>query len=239
MEIKGGLKINTQKILDSAVVGFLRSRLLLVQFMRSKAVIVILFVLLLAAVVLAYGFLSMQNDNKKLRSELAEATERVSVLELSAKGLADELNEKQTETETMLLQLDVLAENVRSLETKLEEKTKEAEEAAKENVEIPAAAVALAGSEGSVEPVAISSSEALEKIIQYESKGNPNAVNPSGPYCGIGQLAASHYPKYVGKTWEECAGNYDIQLQAMMGYINDRYGSPEAAWNHILETGWY
>ena len=191
---------------------------------------------MLIAVILALGILSLQNENNRLRLELVKTKEQVSVLELSAKGLEDEINRKQIETEKMLLQIDELTKSVEFLQAILEEEIGNATE---EDIEAPATADSQAGSQVSNEPAAISSSEALEKIIQRESRGDPNAYNPSGPYCGIGQLQASYYPKYVGKTWEECAGDYDIQLQAMIAYINDRYGSPEAAWNHILETGWY
>ena len=183
---------------------------------------------MLIAIVLASAYLFLQNENSKLRSELAQTKEQLSALELSAKGLEAELNGKQAETKKLLLQIEALTRSVESLKAALEEESGAA-----------AAPQADSQASGEGEPASISSSEALEKIIQRESRGDPNAYNPAGPYCGIGQLQASHYPKYVGKTWEECAGDYDIQLQAMIAYINDRYGSPEAAWNHILETGWY
>jgi len=77
----------------------------------------------------------------------------------------------------------------------------------------------------------------IEWLINRESGGNPYAEN--GRYKGIGQLDASYYPIYVGLTWEECRGNYDIQYQAMLGYISSRYGNVEAAVQHSLDTGWY
>jgi hypothetical protein len=87
-------------------------------------------------------------------------------------------------------------------------------------------------------PASSSSGRGIEWIINRESHGDPYAEN--GKYKGIGQLDASYYPRYVGMTWEECRGNYDIQLQAMWGYINSRYGgSVDAAIAHIDSTGWY
>jgi SLT domain-containing protein len=85
----------------------------------------------------------------------------------------------------------------------------------------------------------MSESDMLAYIISRESGGNPWAVSASGTYCGIGQLSRNKYPYYVGMSWEECAGNYDIQLQAMLAYIENRYGSIEAAYEHTRQKGWY
>ena len=72
-------------------------------------------------------------------------------------------------------------------------------------------------------PVYLTDDEMLQWIITRESHGDPYATN--GKYKGIGQLDESYYPTYVGMTWAECEGNYDIQLEAMLGYIASRYGS--------------
>ncbi|MDR3072754.1 MAG: hypothetical protein LBU41_04610 [Clostridiales Family XIII bacterium] len=85
--------------------------------------------------------------------------------------------------------------------------------------------------------VGSSEQEMLASIIQWESHGDPWATN--GPYKGIGQLNESYYPKYVGMTWEQCAGNYDIQYTAMYKYIMAVYGSVEGAYNHHLAYHWY
>jgi hypothetical protein len=78
---------------------------------------------------------------------------------------------------------------------------------------------------------------ALASIISRESGGNPWAEN--GQYKGIGQLHYNYYPKYVGLTWEECAGNYDIQLTAMRMYIAERYGTASNAWYFWQMHSWY
>jgi SLT domain-containing protein len=82
-----------------------------------------------------------------------------------------------------------------------------------------------------------SAGDALQNLIARESGGNPYAEN--GVYKGIGQLHYSYYPRYVGLTWEQCIGNYDIQLQAMLAYIASRYGSVENAWSFWQRNGWY
>lgn len=75
-------------------------------------------------------------------------------------------------------------------------------------------------------------SSALQNLINRESGGNVNATN--GQYYGIGQLSPALRAIYGGNS-----ANYDDQLQAMQSYINDRYGSAEAAWAHSQSTGWY
>lgn len=75
-------------------------------------------------------------------------------------------------------------------------------------------------------------SSALQNLINRESGGNVNATN--GQYYGIGQLSPALRAIYGGNS-----ANYDDQLQAMQSYINDRYGSAEAAWAHSQATGWY
>jgi hypothetical protein len=85
---------------------------------------------------------------------------------------------------------------------------------------------------------AFSAEEAsLASIISRESGGNPFAEN--GQYKGIGQLHFNYYPKYVGLTWEECAGDYDIQLTAMRMYIAERYGTATNAWYFWQTHNWY
>ena len=86
-------------------------------------------------------------------------------------------------------------------------------------------------------PVYLTDDEMLQWIITRESHGDPYATN--GKYKGIGQLDESYYPPYVGMTWAECEGNYDIQLEAMLGYIASRYGSIQGAYEFWQWNGWY
>ena len=82
--------------------------------------------------------------------------------------------------------------------------------------------------------------EMLEYIIKRESGGNVHATN--GKYKGIGQLQESHYQTYVGMSYEETLQQpdpYAVQLEAMLGYINGRYSSVQAAYNFWVKNGWY
>ncbi|WP_301711507.1 hypothetical protein [Oenococcus sicerae] len=74
-------------------------------------------------------------------------------------------------------------------------------------------------------------------LISRESAGNPNAEN--GDYLGIGQLTEASYEKYVGQTWAQVKGNYQLQLSAMQQYIANRYGSVSAAISFWTIHGWY
>nr|WP_238476908.1 peptidoglycan-binding protein [Fructobacillus broussonetiae] len=72
-------------------------------------------------------------------------------------------------------------------------------------------------------------------LIQQESSGNVNAQN--GSFYGIGQLSPSAYATYA--AGQDYVGNYDVQLQAMQGYIAGRYGSVQNAISHFQSNGWY
>ena len=68
---------------------------------------------------------------------------------------------------------------------------------------------------------------------------NPNAQNPTSTAYGIGQ--------FLDSTWATVGGHKTsdgyLQLQYMMKYIRQRYGSPNAAWAqyyaHPGGVGWY
>ena len=90
-------------------------------------------------------------------------------------------------------------------------------------------------------------------IVMRESGWNANARNPSGAY-GIGQAlghgtattaAANGINEYgnYGTPDSVCkaanGGNGFAQIQWMMNYISQVYGSPNAAWNSELTTGAY
>jgi hypothetical protein len=100
-----------------------------------------------------------------------------------------------------------------------------------------AAAAAIAGEAATNPESPDYEAIAIANIISRESGGNPYAEN--GIYKGIGQLSENKYPIYVGKTWAECIGDYDIQYAAMAGYISDRYGTAQSAWAHWQAFHWY
>ncbi|WP_349642184.1 peptidoglycan-binding protein [Eupransor demetentiae] len=93
-------------------------------------------------------------------------------------------------------------------------------------------------SSAQVQPVSTQTTTAsgdIQWLISRESGGNVNARN--GSMYGLGQLSEAAYATYApGQNYE---GNYDVQLQAMQGYIADRYGSVSNAIAHFQSNGWY
>jgi len=81
----------------------------------------------------------------------------------------------------------------------------------------------------------------LDQLVYLESKWDPQAQNPHSTAYGIGQ--------FIDQTWETVgyAKTDDpfIQVDAMIDYVKNRYGSFEAAltaWYERSERtghGWY
>lgn len=81
----------------------------------------------------------------------------------------------------------------------------------------------------------------LDQLVALESSWNHKAENPVSTAYGLGQ--------FLDQTWEtvgyEKTDNYFIQIDAMVDYVYERYGSFEAAltaWYERKERtghGWY
>jgi hypothetical protein len=75
----------------------------------------------------------------------------------------------------------------------------------------------------------------LENLWGKESGWNPNAQNPSSTAYGI--------PQFLDSTWAstgiaKTSDGYR-QIDAGLIYIENRFGSPCAAWAHSQANGWY
>jgi hypothetical protein len=75
----------------------------------------------------------------------------------------------------------------------------------------------------------------LESLWGKESGWNPNAQNPSSTAYGI--------PQFLDSTWAgtgiaKTSDGYR-QIDAGLIYIENRFGSPCAAWGHSQAKGWY
>ena len=92
----------------------------------------------------------------------------------------------------------------------------------------------------------------LTEIINAESGGNPQAMNPSGAY-GIAQ-ALGHGNAATQGTYSDSYGGYGVptstcvgansgnatdQLVWMMAYIQQTYGDPIKAWSFHVANGYY
>jgi hypothetical protein len=75
----------------------------------------------------------------------------------------------------------------------------------------------------------------LENLWGKESGWNPDAQNPTSTAYGI--------PQFLNSTWAgtgiaKTSDGYR-QIDAGLIYINERYGSPCAAWGHSQANNWY
>ena len=75
----------------------------------------------------------------------------------------------------------------------------------------------------------------LEQLWERESGWNPNAQNPSSTAYGIAQFLDSTWAGTgIAKTSDPF-----LQVDAGLIYIENRYGSPCAAWDHFQANNWY
>jgi murein DD-endopeptidase MepM/ murein hydrolase activator NlpD len=74
-------------------------------------------------------------------------------------------------------------------------------------------------------------------LVQAESSGNPNAVNPSSGAFGLGQFLGSTAQEYA--PYGALSHNPVAQIRAMAMYIQNSYGSPTKAKAFHLSHNWY
>jgi hypothetical protein len=77
--------------------------------------------------------------------------------------------------------------------------------------------------------------QSLINLWNRESGWSTTAANSSGAY-GIPQALPGSKMSSAGPDW---AHNAHTQIRWGLGYIADRYGSPNAAWGHSQSNGWY
>jgi cell wall-associated NlpC family hydrolase len=77
---------------------------------------------------------------------------------------------------------------------------------------------------------------ALVKLWTRESGWSVTATNPTSGAYGIAQALPPDKYASAGSNWRTSAVT---QIRWGLGYIKDRYGSPEAAWAHETTFGWY
>ncbi|MGY1672086.1 aggregation-promoting factor C-terminal-like domain-containing protein [Geodermatophilus sp. SYSU D00710] len=75
----------------------------------------------------------------------------------------------------------------------------------------------------------------LEQLWERESGWNPDAQNPSSTAYGIAQFLDS---TWAGTGIAKTSDPYR-QIDAGLVYIENRYGSPCAAWSHFQANNWY
>ena len=76
----------------------------------------------------------------------------------------------------------------------------------------------------------------LNYLWSRESSWNKHAENPYSGAYGIPQAVPGSKMSTAGRHWRISART---QILWGLKYIKGRYGSPRAAWDHELGTGWY
>lgn len=76
----------------------------------------------------------------------------------------------------------------------------------------------------------------LVSLWARESGWNIYASNPSSGAFGIPQALPGSKMASAGADWQT---NAATQIRWGLGYIQQTYGSPCAAWDHSEAAGWY
>ena len=77
---------------------------------------------------------------------------------------------------------------------------------------------------------------ALDALWNRESGWDQYADNVSSHAYGIPQSLPATKMAVVGPDWQT---NPSTQIRWGLAYIGQRYGSPDAAWAHEVQVGWY
>ncbi|WP_245797834.1 lytic transglycosylase domain-containing protein [Mangrovactinospora gilvigrisea] len=78
--------------------------------------------------------------------------------------------------------------------------------------------------------------DAFNAIITKESGWDVSATNPSTGAYGLAQALPGSKMASAGSDWKT---NPATQIKWALTYMNERYGSPQAAWTHEQSNGWY
>ncbi|MFE0465244.1 transglycosylase SLT domain-containing protein [Kitasatospora sp. NPDC058965] len=73
-------------------------------------------------------------------------------------------------------------------------------------------------------------------IVSHESSWNLTATNPSSGSYGLGQALPASKMASAGSDWRT---NPVTQIKWTLNYMNERYGSPNAAWVFWQNHHWY
>src|SRR4051812_20139290 len=78
--------------------------------------------------------------------------------------------------------------------------------------------------------------QCFSNIVQRESNWNPTATNASSGAYGLVQALPASKMASAGSDWKT---NPSTQIEWGLGYMNERYGSPCAAWDFWQSNNWY
>ncbi|MDV9192474.1 transglycosylase SLT domain-containing protein [Streptomyces sp. SR27] len=78
--------------------------------------------------------------------------------------------------------------------------------------------------------------QSFSKIVSHESGWNHHATNSSSGAYGLVQALPASKMSSAGSDWKT---NPATQIKWGLNYMNERYGSPNAAWAFWQANGWY
>ncbi|GAB2790140.1 transglycosylase SLT domain-containing protein [Streptomyces chlorus] len=78
--------------------------------------------------------------------------------------------------------------------------------------------------------------QCFSNIVQHESGWNHTATNPSSGAYGLVQALPATKMASAGSDWKT---NPTTQISWGLDYMNERYGSPCAAWDFWQANSWY
>ncbi|KQX53143.1 MULTISPECIES: transglycosylase SLT domain-containing protein [unclassified Streptomyces] len=78
--------------------------------------------------------------------------------------------------------------------------------------------------------------QSFSKIVSHESGWNHKATNSSSGAYGLVQALPASKMSSAGSDWKT---NPATQIKWGLNYMNERYGSPNAAWAFWQANGWY
>ena len=78
--------------------------------------------------------------------------------------------------------------------------------------------------------------DSFDEIISHESGWDVHATNASSGAYGLGQALPGSKMASAGSDWQDSA---ETQIRWALSYMNDRYGSPNAAWQFWQANNWY
>ncbi|MER6097313.1 transglycosylase SLT domain-containing protein [Streptomyces sp. NPDC001728] len=78
--------------------------------------------------------------------------------------------------------------------------------------------------------------QSFSKIVAHESGWNHHATNSSSGAYGLVQALPASKMASAGSDWKT---NPATQIKWGLNYMNERYGSPNAAWAFWQANGWY
>lgn len=77
---------------------------------------------------------------------------------------------------------------------------------------------------------------AFSSIVEHESGWDVDATNASSGAYGLVQALPGNKMATAGSDWQTSA---ETQIEWGLKYMNERYGSPSAAWSFWQANGWY